>query len=55
MLKILPGKDGVVRSAAVQTHGGIYSRPAVKLAVLDVYKSADGVNLCPLPRYQGGV
>ncbi|XP_065089851.1 uncharacterized protein LOC135711035 [Ochlerotatus camptorhynchus] len=31
-----PGQDGQVRSATVQTDHGIYERPAVKLAVLDV-------------------
>ncbi|XP_053699015.1 uncharacterized protein LOC128745985 [Sabethes cyaneus] len=31
-----PGRDGQVRSATVQTNKGIYERPAVKLAVLDV-------------------
>ncbi|KXJ67780.1 hypothetical protein RP20_CCG012659 [Aedes albopictus] len=31
-----PGPDGQVRSATVQTSHGIYERPAVKLAVLDV-------------------
>ncbi|XP_055588002.1 uncharacterized protein LOC129740364 [Uranotaenia lowii] len=30
------GKDGEVRSAVIQTATGIYERPAVKLAVLDV-------------------
>ncbi|XP_055589595.1 uncharacterized protein LOC129741828 [Uranotaenia lowii] len=30
------GKDGEVREAVVQTANGIYERPAVKLAVLDV-------------------
>ncbi|XP_058816594.1 uncharacterized protein LOC131679861 [Topomyia yanbarensis] len=33
-------KDGLIRSAAVQTAGGIYERPAVKLAVLDVQREA---------------
>ncbi|XP_055622946.1 uncharacterized protein LOC129766440 [Toxorhynchites rutilus septentrionalis] len=31
-----PGKDGEVRSATVRTSGGVYERPVVKLAVLDV-------------------
>lgn len=31
-----PGPDGQVRSATVQTSHGIYERPSVKLAVLDV-------------------
>ncbi|XP_055628587.1 uncharacterized protein LOC129770031 [Toxorhynchites rutilus septentrionalis] len=30
------GQDGQVRSATIQTNQGIYERPAVKLAVLDV-------------------
>ncbi|XP_055906424.1 uncharacterized protein LOC129941741 [Eupeodes corollae] len=33
--------DGQVRSATIQTSSGVYERPAVKLAVLDV----DGINL----------
>lgn len=34
------GKDGVVRSATIQTERGIYNRPVVKLAVLDVLDKA---------------
>ncbi|XP_055922143.1 uncharacterized protein LOC129953216 [Eupeodes corollae] len=34
--KVFPGKDGQVRSALVQTSSGCYTRPATKLAILDV-------------------
>ncbi|XP_065094204.1 uncharacterized protein LOC135714762 [Ochlerotatus camptorhynchus] len=36
VIGIKQGSDGQVRSATVQTSGGIYERPTVKLAVLDV-------------------
>lgn len=36
IIAVQPGKDGQVRSATIQTSTGIYDRPAVKLAVLDV-------------------
>lgn len=31
-----PGRDGAVRKVTIQTKSGIYERPAVKIAVLDV-------------------
>ncbi|XP_055590713.1 uncharacterized protein LOC129742798 [Uranotaenia lowii] len=36
VISAIPGKDGEVREVVVQTAKGIYERPAVKLAVLDV-------------------
>lgn len=36
VIKVYPGKDGQVRSAEVQTSGGVLRRPASKLAVLDI-------------------
>lgn len=54
VLKVIAGKDDTVRSAVVQTSGGIYTRPAVKLAVLDVRKF-EGGNPGLSPSYQGGV
>lgn len=34
--KVFPGRDGRVRQALVRTASGMYKRPAVKLALLDV-------------------
>lgn len=34
--KVLLGRDGRVRQALVRTATGVYRRPAVKLALLDV-------------------
>lgn len=42
VLEVKTSKDGHVRSAVVQTISGIYERPAVKLAVLDI--GANGSN-----------
>ncbi|XP_055622975.1 uncharacterized protein LOC129766467 [Toxorhynchites rutilus septentrionalis] len=39
VLETFPGKDGQVRRVKVQTARGVFSRPAVKLAVLDVIGS----------------
>ncbi|XP_062714802.1 uncharacterized protein LOC134291289 [Aedes albopictus] len=36
IVKVFQGKDGQVRRAVVQTNDGILSRPAIKLALLDV-------------------
>ncbi|XP_062534847.1 uncharacterized protein LOC134204027 [Armigeres subalbatus] len=36
IIAVNAGKDGRVRSAAVQTRAGIYERPVTKLAILDV-------------------
>lgn len=36
VIAVKQSKDGQVRSATVQTASGIYDKPAVKLAVLDV-------------------
>ncbi|XP_062557433.1 uncharacterized protein LOC134222307 [Armigeres subalbatus] len=44
------GADGQVRCATVQTASGIYERPAVKLAVLDVGVCKD----TPLDNHSGG-
>ena len=43
--------DGQVRSATVQTSGGIYERPTVKLAVLDIGVGSNGHqdNQKPIP------
>lgn len=35
---VIAGKDHIVRRATVKTQHGTLDRPAVKLAVLDVYK-----------------
>ncbi|XP_062557065.1 uncharacterized protein LOC134221917 [Armigeres subalbatus] len=42
VISIKKGSDGKVRSAAVQTSSGIYERPTVKLAVLDVGVRSNG-------------
>jgi hypothetical protein len=34
--KVYPGGDGQVRVVEVQTENGVYKRPAVKIAVLDL-------------------
>ncbi|XP_062713565.1 uncharacterized protein LOC134290436 [Aedes albopictus] len=36
IVEVMPGKDGQVRKAIVETNKGLVSRPVVKLAVLDV-------------------
>lgn len=36
VIEVVPGPDGVVRSAKVKTETGVFSRPASNLAVLDV-------------------
>lgn len=36
VIKTFPSKDGQVRAATIQTEDGIFNRPAVKLAVLDL-------------------
>ncbi|XP_055622012.1 uncharacterized protein LOC129765623 [Toxorhynchites rutilus septentrionalis] len=40
-------KDGQVRSATVQTVSGLYERPAVKLAVLDIGANINKLNQSP--------
>lgn len=40
-----PGKDGRIRSATVKTVNGVYDRPVSKLAVLDVRRDGEQVNL----------
>ncbi|XP_055589561.1 uncharacterized protein LOC129741797 [Uranotaenia lowii] len=42
-----PSTDGQIRSAVVQTVGGILTRPAVKLAVLDVGANGNDVDQGP--------
>ncbi|XP_048483479.1 uncharacterized protein LOC125489920 [Plutella xylostella] len=41
-----PGPDGAVRSASVQTKGGVFRRPATRLAVLNT-ETAQGANSPP--------
>ncbi|XP_062704223.1 uncharacterized protein LOC134286607 [Aedes albopictus] len=41
IIRTIPGKDGVTRSAEVQTTSGILKRPSTRLAVLDVASSSD--------------
>ncbi|XP_055842512.1 uncharacterized protein LOC129909456 [Episyrphus balteatus] len=55
VLQVMPGKDGTIRSAIVQTQTGIYTRPVVKLAVLDVHKFKAIGKLDPDPVTGGGV
>ncbi|XP_055914028.1 uncharacterized protein LOC129947476 [Eupeodes corollae] len=43
-------KDGQVRSAFVQTQSGVYEKPAVKLAVLDIRAEKDVSPRSELPR-----
>lgn len=38
IVRTLPGKDGRVRQADVQTSNGILRRPVAKIAVLEVTK-----------------
>lgn len=40
ILKTFPAKDGQIRKVTVQTPNGIYDRPAVKIAVLDVLENS---------------
>ncbi|XP_055633135.1 uncharacterized protein LOC129773546 [Toxorhynchites rutilus septentrionalis] len=40
VLKVFPGKDGRVRKVELQTSTGVYQRPVVKLALLDVEGSS---------------
>ncbi|XP_055685297.1 uncharacterized protein LOC129791254 [Lutzomyia longipalpis] len=40
VVEVFVGKDGKIRSAAVQTKEGVYDRPVVKLAALDVSSAA---------------
>ncbi|XP_058836435.1 uncharacterized protein LOC131693010 [Topomyia yanbarensis] len=51
---VKPGADGQVRWATVQTANGIYERPAVKLAVLDVGVEKNALQEDP-NRIPGGV
>lgn len=37
IIEVLPGKDGQVRRAVVQTCEGVFTRPTVKLALLDIH------------------
>lgn len=39
ILATYPGRDGAVRKVTIQTKTGIYDRPAVKIAILDVSSS----------------
>lgn len=39
--EVYQGKDGQVRSAKIQTSSGVYHRPVVKLAKLDLNADAD--------------
>lgn len=41
IIAIHPGRDGKVRSATVRTAAGVYVRPVVKLAVLDVRRDEE--------------
>ncbi|XP_062707951.1 uncharacterized protein LOC134288151 [Aedes albopictus] len=47
ILEVKTSKDGQVRSAKVQTTSGIYDRPAVKLAVLDIGANSSTSNQGP--------
>ena len=38
VIKLMPGKDGVVRTAVVKTKSGEYTRPVIKLFV---FREAD--------------
>ena len=35
VVDVIEGRDGLVRSAEVRTHAGTFSRPVVKLCVLE--------------------
>ncbi|XP_058456937.1 uncharacterized protein LOC131434290 [Malaya genurostris] len=54
VIGVKPNADGQVRMATVQTTNGIYERPAVKLAVLDVGVQSNTLQLSP-QRILGGV
>lgn len=41
VLKVIPGKDGIIRQADIQTANGVLRRPVVKLAVLDVFQDSN--------------
>ncbi|XP_065092537.1 uncharacterized protein LOC135713357 [Ochlerotatus camptorhynchus] len=47
VVAVKTSKDGQVRSATVQTASGIYDRPAVKLAVLDIGTNQSMLNQGP--------
>ncbi|XP_058817631.1 uncharacterized protein LOC131680930 [Topomyia yanbarensis] len=51
---VKPGADGQVRWATVQTANGIYERPAIKLAVLDIGVEKNALQEDP-SRIPGGV
>ena len=42
--KVMPGKDGIVRTAVVQTQYGEYVRPAIKLFVFQEVAGTPDVN-----------
>lgn len=49
VLDVVHSKDGTIRSAIIQTQTGIYTRPVVKLAVLDVHRFKEEGKLHPDP------
>ncbi|XP_058445071.1 uncharacterized protein LOC131426387 [Malaya genurostris] len=48
VMETVTSKDGQVRQATVQTIGGIYRRPAVNIAVLDVGANESNPDPCPV-------
>lgn len=48
IINVFPGKDGQVRAVDVKTSKGMYRRPAVKIAVLDVKRDEATVLQLPL-------
>lgn len=55
VVEIQPSRDGKVRSATVQTSSGIYKRPVVNLAVLDVLPNGIGTSSDPDEIPEGSV
>ncbi|XP_058826497.1 uncharacterized protein LOC131686249 [Topomyia yanbarensis] len=53
IIKVIHGKDGQVRRAVVQTTTGQMTRPAIKLALLDVGGEQHSTNAVQLPEIHG--
>lgn len=46
---VKPGKDGAIRRVTVRTQHGLYERPAVKIAVLDVKECGKSTETVDIP------
>lgn len=52
--KAIPGRDGRIRQALVRTASGVFRRPAVKLAVLDIRESSEPEGAQGTPEHHPG-